>query len=279
MPESKNFYYENSSGESKKMNFMIIGAHPDDPDGISGGTAMLLTDRGHNVTMVSMTNGDGGHHELSREALAKRRALEAKAASELMKCNYIIMPISDGKLEPTVKNREKLIALMRQYEPDVVITHPVPDYHPDHRYTTQLVMDTAYMLQVPSIVPAVKALRKETAFFFSATKPEAGGINIPVPIDSIWERKLRVWHCHSSQMYEWLPWIENRLEEIPNGETERLKYLSRWRGNNVRRLTRAFKDELGETAGSVNYIEAFTLAPVGRRLSLEQCKKMFDFTN
>jgi LmbE family N-acetylglucosaminyl deacetylase len=240
---------------------------------------MLLTDRGHKVVMVSMTNGDAGHHELSRAALAKRRAREAKAAAKLLRCDYVIMPIADGKLEPTVANREKLIALMRKYDPDVVITHPLQDYHPDHRYTTMLVMDTAYLLQVPSIVPDVKALNKETAFFFSVNKPEPGGINIPVPIDSVWERKLRVWHCHASQMYEWLPWIEKRLAEIPDGEAECLEYLHRWRGKGAGNVTRAFKHELGKTGNAATYCEALTLAPVGRRLSVEQCREIFNFEN
>ena len=44
----------------KKLNIIIIGAHPDDPDK-SGGSAYLWARDGHNVLLVSVTNGDAGH--------------------------------------------------------------------------------------------------------------------------------------------------------------------------------------------------------------------------
>jgi LmbE family N-acetylglucosaminyl deacetylase len=47
------------------LRLLIIGAHPDDADYAAGGTAALYRVRGHVVRMVSLTNGDAGHHEQS----------------------------------------------------------------------------------------------------------------------------------------------------------------------------------------------------------------------
>jgi len=47
------------------LRLLIIGAHPDDADYAAGGTAALYRVRGHVVRMLSLTNGDAGHHEQS----------------------------------------------------------------------------------------------------------------------------------------------------------------------------------------------------------------------
>jgi len=56
---------------------LILGAHPDDADYAAGGLAALYCAAGHDVLMVSLTNGDAGHHEMPGPALAARRAAEA----------------------------------------------------------------------------------------------------------------------------------------------------------------------------------------------------------
>ena len=63
--------------EKKKLNILIFGAHPDDPDISAGGTAALYARLGHKVKMVSITNGDAGHHEMGGAPLAWRRRQEA----------------------------------------------------------------------------------------------------------------------------------------------------------------------------------------------------------
>ena len=41
---------------------LVIGAHPDDCDIYAGGCAALWSDRGDQVSFISMTNGNAGHH-------------------------------------------------------------------------------------------------------------------------------------------------------------------------------------------------------------------------
>ena len=42
------------------MRLLIFGAHPDDADYHAGGLAALYPRAGHDVTMVSVTNGEAG---------------------------------------------------------------------------------------------------------------------------------------------------------------------------------------------------------------------------
>ena len=48
----------------KKLNILMIGAHPDDCEIKAGGTIKLFADLGHNVRMISVTNGNAGHHQM-----------------------------------------------------------------------------------------------------------------------------------------------------------------------------------------------------------------------
>ena len=58
--------------QDQKLRIIIIGAHPDDPDK-AGGTAYKWAQMGHDVLMVSLTNGDAGHQSIKAKELAKIR--------------------------------------------------------------------------------------------------------------------------------------------------------------------------------------------------------------
>ena len=48
-----------------KLRIIVFGAHPDDSEETTGGTAALWAAEGHHVKMVSVTNGDIGHYRIS----------------------------------------------------------------------------------------------------------------------------------------------------------------------------------------------------------------------
>ena len=48
-----------------KLRIICFGAHPDDAEYKSGGTAALWASMGHHVKLVSVTNGDIGHWQMA----------------------------------------------------------------------------------------------------------------------------------------------------------------------------------------------------------------------
>lgn len=60
----------------------------------------------------------------------------------------------DGELLPTLDLRREVITLIREFQPDVVLTPRRYDYHPDHRATATVVQDAAYMVTVPNVAAA-----------------------------------------------------------------------------------------------------------------------------
>lgn len=158
-----------------------------------------------------MTDGGAGHHVMERDALVQRRRKETEAVSGMLDIEYRIMPIPDGHLEPAMNVREMLVREIRDYAPHVILTHRTVDYHPDHRACGQLVMDCAYMVNVPLFCPDVPCLPYAPVILSvwdRFARPQPFQPNLIVPIDDLVEQKIDGVLCHVSQFYEWLPHIE-----------------------------------------------------------------------
>ncbi|MDX9724904.1 MAG: PIG-L deacetylase family protein [Bacteroidales bacterium] len=266
----------------EKLHVIIIGAHPDDPDEV-GGTAYKWAQMGHDVLMVSLTNGDAGHQSLDSETLAKVRREEARKAGEVIGVKYITLDNHDGQLMPTYENRLQVIKLIREHQADIVIFHRPYDYHPDHRYTGTLVLDAAYMVTVPKILPEVRHLDKNPVFLYTAddfVHPEPFIPDVCVAIDDVIEKKIDMYHQHTSQMYEWLPFNRGQLDQVPATEKERRAWLGEtWsRRSNAEPYREILIEHYGSEKGSaVKYCEAFQDSGYGTRLTKENIKKYFPF--
>ena len=81
------------------LRLLILGAHPDDADYSAGGLAALYASAGHVVRMVSLTNGDAGHHEHAGAALATRRRAEADAAAAVIGATYQVLVTARDRIK------------------------------------------------------------------------------------------------------------------------------------------------------------------------------------
>ena len=265
-----------------KLNIIIIGAHPDDPEE-NGGTAYMWAQKGHHVTMVSVTNGDAGHQTYKAVELAKIRKEEARRAGEVIGVKYIVLDNHDGQLMPTYENRLQIIKVIREAKADLVIFPRPYDYHPDHRYTGVLVCDAAYMVTVPTILPEVPILTKNPVFLYTSdgfNHPEPFNTDVCIGIDDVIEKKIDMYHQHKSQMYEWLPFNQGVLSEVPKTDQERRKWLGeKWESRSDATQFRTKLIELyGETKGKkIKYCEAFQDSEYGTQLTKDNLKYYFPF--
>lgn len=267
------------------LKILIFGAHPDDPDISAGGVAALYAQRGHAVKMVSLTNGDAGHHEMGGAPLAWRRREEAAAAGLCLGVDYITLDIHDGALFPTLENRNLVIEIMREFMPNLVMVHRPNDYHPDHRYASQLVQDASYMVTVPNVVSHVPHLRTMPVIVYTwdhFQKPTPFTPSVVVAIDEVIEQKMDALHCHTSQMYEWLPYNGQYEAEVPTTEKERRIWLAGFRGARMRRAAELYPELLTtyygtERAAQVQYAEAFEACEYGTPLTTEMIPLLFPF--
>lgn len=267
------------------LRILVVGAHPDDCEITCGGTATLYRQAGHVVKFVSVTNGEAGHHEIFGDELIAIRRAEAKAAADTQGIESEILDFRDGQLQPTIEARNVLIRLIREFNPDLVLTHRPNDYHPDHRYTSQLVCDAAYMVTVPPVVPEVPALRDNPAIAYVADnfqKPAPFEPTVVVDISSTIESVVDMLHCHTSQFYGWLAYNHHYEQDLPESEDGRREFLGQLFRDRIGGLADRFRNQLisayGEEQGRrIQWIEAFERCEYGRPWDEELIQKLFPF--
>lgn len=267
------------------LSILAIGAHPDDCDIKAGGVAALYRALGHQVHFVSVTDGRSGHHQKSGDELASIRRIEAANAGKALDVSYEVFSHPDGALKPTLDARYEMIALIRQRRPDLILTHRPNDYHPDHRATSQLVCDAAYMVTVPPVVPSVEALRYNPVIaYFSDDfqRPYPFTPTVAVDIEPVIEKVVDALDCHRSQFYEWLAWNHHYEDVLPRDPAEQRNWLgSRFR-DRIAPLADRYRELLCQQYGQdrgrkVRYIEAFEPCEYGSPLTAENIPRLFPF--
>lgn len=207
---------------------LMIGAHLDDCDFEGGGTALKYIDKGFDVRFLSLCNGSGGHHEMMPNEIIERRRKESEAVAKLTGIRYDVWSdMNDCEITADLKNRKRLIRYIRNYNPDIIFSHRCNDYHADHRAAALLVQDASYLLIVPNFCPDAPAMRKMPVimFFHDGFKEPLFKPDVIVPTDDVIERKYQMYNCYVSQMYEWLPYTNEVLDDVPKDPQKRLEWL------------------------------------------------------
>jgi len=166
-----------------------------------------------------------------------------------------------------------------------VLTHRPNDYHPDHRYTSQLVQDAAYLVTGPAVVPDAPHLPRDPVIAYLPDhfqKPYPFQPAMAVDVGGAVDLAIAMLDCHASQFYEWLPYNTGCLDQVPAAEGARRA----WLGGQVRARLRSwadrFRDALTqryglERGGRVEYAEAFEACEYGAPLDDAARARLFEF--
>jgi len=127
------------------MKVLSIGAHPDDAEILCAGTLAKFAKQGDEVYICHVCDGNKGSKIHSSEELAKIRRNEAIESAKIIGATSIWAGLSDGEVVLDLASRKKIIDVIRQTSPDLIITHSPNDYHADHINTSRLVFEATYL--------------------------------------------------------------------------------------------------------------------------------------
>ena len=184
------------------MNILAIGAHPDDIEILCAGTLALYAAQGHKIFMSIFTCGDMGDLNIRPEELARTRRTETEASAAIIGAKLLWPAIMDEHVFPNEAQRRIMIDLLREADPDIIFTHSPNDYHPDHRYVSQLVFDSYFQKGLPHIPHQSKPACRFAGAQIYYMDTIAGLGFVPteyVDITSVIETKFRMLRCHASQ--------------------------------------------------------------------------------
>jgi LmbE family N-acetylglucosaminyl deacetylase len=136
--------------------YLVVAAHPDDPDfGVAGTAARLALD-GHEVHYLMLTSGDAGSEDptIPPVELMRIREAEQEAAGRILGLSGVtFLRYPDGELQPTLELRKAIVRVMRRLRVDVVLCQDPRSLvdedstylnHPDHRAAGQVALDAAF---------------------------------------------------------------------------------------------------------------------------------------
>ncbi len=232
---------------------LVLGAHPDDAEVAAGGLLVRHRQLGSVVRIISVTDGRSGHHLLPPDELVRIRREESRKSGELIGAENLTWDFPDGSLQADLGVRSAIIREIRAFKPDLVLTHRPNDYHPDHRAVGQAVQDASYMVTVPHICPETPALRTDPVVAYMSdlfTRPNALRPDIVLDIAEEFESVVRMAACHHSQFFEWLPYHDGKLQDVPESNDAKLAWLRGWLTAFLQRRWQHFQGEVSQRVKS-----------------------------
>jgi LmbE family N-acetylglucosaminyl deacetylase len=186
------------------MRVLAIGAHPDDIEINCVGTLIKCKKRGDEVFACHMSDGDMGHVTIMPKELGEIRRKEAQTSGALAGISVIWGGSHDLDIYDEKGARDRLVKIIRDVRPDVIITHGQDDYMPDHTAVAKLVFDASFSASCPHYLPELGDATPVCPIYLMNN---ASGVNfIPdlyVDITEEMELKQKMFACHESQIV-WL---------------------------------------------------------------------------
>jgi len=133
-----------------KKNILAIHAHPDDVEILAAGTLAQLAAAGHTITIVTMTPGDCGSDMHSSEEISVIRRGEAAHSAARIGAAHRCAEFADMNIFSDDASRRRVVEILRQVAPELVITASPVDYLCDHEATSQLVRDACFAAMIPN---------------------------------------------------------------------------------------------------------------------------------
>lgn len=211
----------------EKLDILVIAAHPDDAELGCSGTIAAHVAKGLKVGIVDLTLG-----EMGTRGTPEIRLQESKNAAKILNLSAREnLRFKDVYFKNDEVHQQKLIEIIRKYQPTIVLANAIRDRHPDHGKGASLASDACFM----------SGLRKfETSFEGNKQKPWRPKFiyhyiqnnfiepDFIVDISSFWGIKLESILAFKSQFFDpnnvepesfisdpnFLPFIEARAREF-----------------------------------------------------------------
>ena len=207
--------------EDAPASALAVYAHPDDPEVSCGGTLARWAAAGTDVHLLVCTQGEKGSSDpsMSPRRLARQRAAEIAAAAEVLGlAGHHTLPYKDGEIENDSDLRGRLVRVVRDVRPEVVVC-PDPTAvffgqsyfnHHDHRVVGWATLDAiSPAAGQPHYFPDAGSPHQVQCAYLSGTLEPDVWIDISDAVDT----KTQAILCHESQLGETGEWLRSVVRE------------------------------------------------------------------
>jgi LmbE family N-acetylglucosaminyl deacetylase len=195
------------------MALTVLGvhSHPDDIEFVMAGTMFLLGERGCELHYMNIANGCYGTAEYSREEIIRIRREESIEATRVLGATYHESIADDMGVFYTEEMIRRMTAVVREVQPDIVLTASPQDYMEDHMNACRIVVGGTFVRAMSNYVsiPPQPATEKDVTVYHAMPHGLVDGLRNPIVPDffvdvaSAIDRKGEMLACHRSQK-DWL---------------------------------------------------------------------------
>lgn len=172
---------------------LAIAAHRDDVEQTCGGTLLRMAARGLRTAILDLTRGEAG-----TRGTAEDRAREAAEAAKLLGVSRReALDLPDGAIENTLENRKKIVRVLREVRPRVVILPYWQARHPDHAIVATLGYEACFLSGLTKIetgAPPYRPFKIVYASLYADVRP-----SFVVDITPFIEQRHRALMAYKSQ--------------------------------------------------------------------------------
>lgn len=180
-----------------RLDALAISPHPDDAELACGATLALLAAAGRRVGILHLTSGEAG----TRGTPDERRREAERAGRELGVERVDFLDCGDGGLRTGRAEEDAVIELLRRHRPELVLSPPAGDRHPDHGRAHQLVEAAVFYAGLAKRgAGGLEPHRPAAVFHYMLHDPFEP--RFIVDVTATWERKLAALAAYESQLHQ-----------------------------------------------------------------------------
>ena len=190
---------------------MVIGAHSADFVWRGGGACAVTTANGGEARVIALSYGERGESgELWKEEgqtienVKKIRHGEAERAAAALGASFESLDLGDYPLEIDGDGLRLISDKIREFAPDVLITHTDTDpFNPDHPIAYAAVNRARGLAAGAGVSSAFKTIKPPVFYLFEPHQPELSNFtpNTFVDITAVMDKKLRAMEEMKDQKY------------------------------------------------------------------------------
>ena len=194
---------------AKKL--LVVGAHSADFVWRSAGSIAVTTSQGGEALVLAMSYGERGESgnlwkepNQTEENVKKIRHEQAAKAAEILGAKFECLDLGDYPLRLTDDAIDKLVAVLREYAPEVLMTHtPLDPFNPDHPVAYEAVEKARLLTAGAGVASAFERITPPDLYAFEPHQPELSGFhpNTFIDITSVMDRKIAAMEVIGAQSY------------------------------------------------------------------------------
>jgi 4-oxalomesaconate hydratase len=195
----KGWHMSEAASEGRKL--LIVGAHSGDFVWRAAGAIAAATSQSGEARVVALSYGERGEsgdlwNEPGQtvENVKRVRHEQAEEAAQVIGAGFECWDLGDYPLRVNEKQVERLADDIREFAPDVVLTHTERDpFNPDHPVAHALVLRARLLASGAGVASAFATVKPPELLYFEPHQPELCGFlpNTFVDITDVFEAKQR----------------------------------------------------------------------------------------